>query len=130
MSGDSETMAETRDTFCRICESLCGLKVEVEAGRVTHIRTNADHVGTGGFGCLKGLNQHKLYDSPDRLEYPEKRIGDHWERISWEQALAEIGAKVKAGPSVAARTSAPCRAERRADPAPPGWRSRRILRPL
>ena len=87
---------ETRDTFCRICESMCGLKVEVEAGRITKIRPNPDHVATVGFACMKGLNQHKLYDSPDRLEYPEKRIGDRWERISWEQALSEIGAKVKA----------------------------------
>ena len=89
-------MAETRDTFCRICESVCGLKVDVDGGRVTKIRPNADHVATDGFACLKGLNQHKLYDSPDRLEYPEKRIGDRWERISWEQAISEIGAKVKA----------------------------------
>jgi len=99
-------MIETRDTFCRICESMCGLKVDVdtEAGaddpsgseRITDIRPNANHVATNGFACLKGLNQHKLYDSPDRLEYPERRIGDRWGRISWEQALSEIGAKVKA----------------------------------
>lgn len=90
------TSKETRDTFCRICESMCGLKVEVEGGQITKIRPNPDHVATVGFACMKGLNQHKLYDSPDRLEYPEKRIGDRWERISWEQALSEIGAKVKA----------------------------------
>lgn len=75
---------------------MCGLKVEVEAGRIQQIRPNPDHVATSGFACLKGLNQHKLYDSPDRLEVPEKRIGERWERISWDQALSEIGAKVKA----------------------------------
>lgn len=89
-------MTQTRDTFCRICEAMCGLKVEVEAGRIQQIRSNPDHVATSGFACLKGLNQHKLYDSPDRLEVPEKRIGERWERISWDQALSEIGAKVKA----------------------------------
>ena len=41
------------------------------------------------------MNQHKLYGSPDRLEFPEKRIGGWWERISWDQAISEIGAKVK-----------------------------------
>ena len=94
-------MNETRDTFCRICESMCGLKVEFEQdGQATgetiqQIRPNVEHVATGGFACMKGLNQHKLYGSPDRLEYPEKRIGDRWERISWDQAISEIGAKVK-----------------------------------
>ncbi len=92
-------MQETRDTFCRICESLCGLKVDVETGAgsetITRIRPNADHIATSGFACLKGLNQHKLYDSPDRLQTPEKRVGDRWVSISWDQALSEIGAKLK-----------------------------------
>ena len=87
---------ETRHTFCRICESLCGLEIDVEAdGKVVAIRPDPKHVETDGFACVKGLKQHKLYGSPDRLKYPMKRIGDRFERISWEQALSEIGAKVK-----------------------------------
>ena len=88
-------MAETRHSFCRICESLCGLELEVDEGQITKIRPNKAHVATRGFACIKGLQQHKMYDSPDRLRYPEKRIGDRWERISWEQALQEIGAKLR-----------------------------------
>jgi len=45
---------------------------------------------------MKGLQQHRLYDTPDRLQYPLKRVGDEFVRISWQQALQEIGAKVKA----------------------------------
>lgn len=86
---------ETHRTFCRICEALCGLEVTVENGRVAEIRPDADHVATRGFGCVKGLKQHKLLDSPDRLRHPLKKVGDRHERISWEQALAEIGAKVQ-----------------------------------
>ncbi|MGC4117302.1 MAG: molybdopterin-dependent oxidoreductase [Myxococcales bacterium] len=87
---------ETRTTFCRICEALCGLEVDLEDGRIVRIRPDERHVATEGFACVKGLKQHLLYDSPDRLQYPEKRVGDRWERISWEQANAEIGAKVRA----------------------------------
>jgi formate dehydrogenase len=36
-----------------------------------------------------------MYDSTDRLRYPVKRIGKEWRRISWEQAIREIGGKVK-----------------------------------
>lgn len=86
----------TRPTFCRICESLCGLEVDVDAsGGVHAIRPDEDHVETDGFACVKGLKQHKLYGSPDRLKYPMKRVGDRFERITWDQALSEIGEKVK-----------------------------------
>ena len=89
-------MEEQITTFCRICESLCGLEVTLERDRVTRIRPDEDHVATRGFGCPKGLKQHHLFDSPDRLRYPMKREGKKWVRISWEQALREIGQKVAA----------------------------------
>ncbi len=88
-------MPETRQTFCRICESLCGLDVRVENGRIAEIRPNPRHAATSGFACMKGLNQHKMYGSRDRLSHPEKRVGDRWERVSWDQAISEIGAKVR-----------------------------------
>ncbi len=86
---------ETKYTFCRICESLCGLEVTLEGNEVVSIRPDTEHVATRGFGCPKGLKQHRLFNSPDRLKYPMKRVGQEWIRISWEQALAEIGDKVR-----------------------------------
>lgn len=88
-------MIETKTTFCRICEALCGLEVDVEDGKIVDIRPDSDHVATDGFGCPKGLKQHHILSSPDRLKYPLKRVGTGFERISWEQALTEIGAKVR-----------------------------------
>lgn len=86
---------QTHYTFCRICESLCGLKVTTENGKVTHIAPDDLHVATGGFSCVKGLRQHEMYQSPDRLKHPLKRMPDgSYEKISWDQALSEIGAKV------------------------------------
>lgn len=86
---------ETFSTFCRICEALCGLEVDVDGGSVVNVRPDADHVATRGFGCLKGLKQHKMYDSPDRLLYPERRGPSGFERVSWDAALAGIGSEVK-----------------------------------
>jgi anaerobic selenocysteine-containing dehydrogenase len=57
-------------TFCRICESLCGLELETQDGRVVEIRPDARHVATGGFACVKGLKQHRLFESPDRVRHP------------------------------------------------------------
>lgn len=87
---------EEKYTFCRICEALCGLKIEVENNKVQSIQPDEQHVTTGGFACPKGLKQHHLYNSPDRLKYPMKRQENgNYERISWDQSFSEIGAKVK-----------------------------------
>lgn len=85
----------TTHTFCRICEALCGLEVDVENNRVIDIRPDAQHVATEGFGCMKGLKQHKLFGSPDRVTRPLKRVGRDWQEVSWQQALGEIGAKMR-----------------------------------
>jgi anaerobic selenocysteine-containing dehydrogenase len=87
-------MPETHHTFCRICEALCGLEVTTEDGRITAIRPDEDHVATRGFGCAKGLKQHRMYDSPDRLLHPLARRGDGFERVGWDAALARIGGEV------------------------------------
>ncbi len=87
----------TTTTFCRICESLCGLEVGVENGQVAEIRPDDAHVATRGFACVKGLRQHRLFGSPDRLLHPiRRRAGGGAERVSWDQAMTEIGAKVRA----------------------------------
>jgi len=88
-------MPTTRTTFCRICEALCGLEVTVENGEIREIRPDARHVATEGFACVKGLKQQRLYASPDRLEHPLKRVRGSWQRLSWEEALSDIGATVK-----------------------------------
>ncbi|MFO0575185.1 MAG: molybdopterin-dependent oxidoreductase [Polyangia bacterium] len=88
--------ARTHHTFCRICESLCGLEADVDAGsgRIVGLRPDPRHVATAGFACIKGLKQHRMYDSADRLRHPERRIGDRWQRASWDEALADIGRRV------------------------------------
>lgn len=73
---------------------------EIKNNKVVSLAPNKDHHGTLGFSCMKGLHQHSMYDSPDRLRFPLKRVGDVFERISWQQAMSEIGAKVRALKSV------------------------------
>jgi formate dehydrogenase len=95
LSTANASATSTRHTFCRICESLCGLELTLEDGRVTRIRPDDAHVATEGFGCVKGLKQHQLYGSPDRLLRPRKRVADGFVDVGWDEALADIGAKVK-----------------------------------
>lgn len=90
-------MTETVTSFCRICEALCGLTLEVDRERqqVVRIRPDREHVVTEGFACIKGLRQHELYQSPDRLRTPLLRQDGRLRPVSWERALGEIGERVR-----------------------------------
>ncbi len=86
---------KTHYTFCRICEALCGLEVTVDGDRIVKVRPDKDHVTTRGFACPKGLHQHELYASPDRLTAPLKRTARGFVEASWDEALFDIGRRVK-----------------------------------
>jgi len=81
-------------TFCRICESLCGLEVQIEDNRVTEIKPDPKHLTTQGFACPKGLKQHKLYSTSDRLTAPQRNTANGWQSVDWDSALTEIGGKL------------------------------------
>jgi formate dehydrogenase len=89
-------MIQEKTTYCRICEVTCGLVATVEDGRVTKLRPDPDHVVSRGYSCPKGLAAHEVTHDPDRILHPMKRTAGGWERISWEQAIAEIAGKLNA----------------------------------
>ena len=88
-------------TSCFNCEAGCGLVCYMnhETGEIDKIEGNPEHPASRGRNCAKGpatLNQ--VYD-PERVMYPMKRVGPRgsgeWERISWDVALDEIGARIR-----------------------------------
>lgn len=91
-------MRTIKRTYCRICEAHCGLTVEVDEAtqRIGAVRPDRSHPLSKGYCCVKGLGSGAMHDDEERLNYPMKRVGSGFERISWEQALSEIGAKVRA----------------------------------
>ncbi|MFK7894582.1 MAG: molybdopterin-dependent oxidoreductase [Myxococcota bacterium] len=88
---------ERKTTFCRICEATCGLQVDVdvEQNRIVDIKPDPDHVVSKGYACVKGTRYAATQHSPDRLLNPIKRVGNEWHDISWDQAIREIGAKLR-----------------------------------
>ena len=89
-------MAETRITFCRLCEATCGLEVDVEANRVVEIRPDPLHVVSRGYACVKGTRYAETQHSPDRVLSPQKRTAGGWQEIGWDAALREIAARIRA----------------------------------
>lgn len=85
---------EKKFTFCRICEATCGFIAEVDENRIVKYYPDKDHPVSKGYCCAKGREMVKKQYHPKRLRHPLKRIGDTYERISWEQAIEEIGEKI------------------------------------
>jgi anaerobic selenocysteine-containing dehydrogenase len=74
--------------------------VTVEDGRATKIQGDPSMPFTDGTLCTKVSHYLERTYSPDRLLYPMKRVGRKGEgrfrRISWDEALDEIAARLKA----------------------------------
>ena len=83
---------------CHVCNIQDGAIAFVENGRVVKLEGNPEHVSTRGRLCAKGnAGMWYSYD-PDRILYPLKRVGARgegkWKRITWDEALNEVAAKL------------------------------------
>ena len=88
--------AVEKATFCRICEPLCGMVATVDDGRIVKLRPDPEHPLSRGYACPKGIAMEEVQNDPDRVLYPLKRMpGGDFERVSWEQALADIAARMR-----------------------------------
>src|SRR3954471_10934885 len=92
-------MAEQVVTFCRICEAYCGMVATVENDVVTRLRPDPDHPLSTGYACPKGIAMTDVQNDPDRVLHPlRKRPDGEFERVSWDEALADIGKRLGAIP--------------------------------
>jgi len=85
-------MSSKHHTFCRVCEPSCALIAEVENNEIVSLLPDRDHPVTKGFACHKGLATLEIHQDPDRNNYPMKKVGDGFERVSWDEAANGIAA--------------------------------------
>jgi anaerobic selenocysteine-containing dehydrogenase len=80
---------------CNLCEAICGLDLTIEdrpdGPKIVSIRGNEHDPLSRGHICPKGVALADVYEDPDRLRRPVKRVpgaqGDEWVEISWDEAL-------------------------------------------
>lgn len=84
----------TEQVTCPLCEATCGLDVTLDGDRVTSVRGDAADVFSAGFICPKGASIGALHHDPDRLRTPMIKRDGVWESASWEEAFAEISARL------------------------------------
>lgn len=88
---------------CGVCSPACGLQATLQDGVVKFIEGLPGDAHGEGHLCGKGAAGAGFLYDPDRLKYPMKRtnpekgfnVDPGWVRISWEEALDTIAARMK-----------------------------------
>lgn len=87
-----------RKTICASCDIACSVVSEVKQGRVVKVRSSDNPIFKDNI-CMKGIVAPKGFAHPDRITHPLKRVGERgsgkWERVSWEEAMSDIGQRLK-----------------------------------
>src|SRR5712691_8288809 len=79
--------------------TLCGMKVEVDDGRLISVKGDPDNPDSRGFLCVRGQASREIIDNPRRLLHPLVRAGrgdTSWRETSWDEALDLIALHMRA----------------------------------
>lgn len=92
-----------RKSICTHCAVGCTVTAEVSNGVWIGQEPSWDSPINRGSHCAKGASVRELVHSDRRLKYPMKLANGEWRRVSWDQAIDEIGDKMlevrkKSGP--------------------------------
>ncbi|HEU5436126.1 MAG TPA: molybdopterin-dependent oxidoreductase, partial [Telluria sp.] len=92
------TITQVRATCPHDCPDTCALLITVEDGVATEVKGDPDHPTTAGVLCTKVSRYAERTYHAERLLHPMRRVGKKgegkFERISWDQALDEIAARL------------------------------------
>ncbi|HEX5957890.1 MAG TPA: molybdopterin-dependent oxidoreductase, partial [Hyphomicrobiaceae bacterium] len=87
---------ERRKSICTHCSVGCTVTAEVSNGVWIGQEPSWDSPINRGSHCAKGASVRELVSGERRLKYPMKLTNGQWARVSWEQAINEIGDKLTA----------------------------------
>ncbi|AMO37740.1 formate dehydrogenase subunit alpha [Thauera humireducens] len=86
-----EGKAEVRRTVCTHCSVGCATDAIVRNGVWVHQEPVFDSPINLGAHCAKGASLREHGHGEHRLKYPMKLVDGKYQKISWEQALNEVG---------------------------------------
>lgn len=82
---------ELRKTVCPFCAVGCSIWAEVKNGVWIGQEPAFESPVNMGTHCAKGAATRELVIGERRLKYPTKLVDGRWQRVSWDQAIDEIG---------------------------------------
>ena len=83
--------AEIKKSVCTHCSVGCTVVAEVQNGVWTGQEPGWDSPINLGAHCAKGASVRETASGERRLKYPMKLSGGKWVRMSWDDAINEIG---------------------------------------
>lgn len=86
---------EIRKSVCTHCSVGCTVLAELQNGVWVGQEPGFDSPFNLGSHCAKGASVREHAHGERRLKYPTKLVNGKWERISWDQAINEIGDKME-----------------------------------
>ena len=84
-----------RKSICTHCAVGCTVTAEVSNGVWIGQEPSWESPINRGSHCAKGASVRELVMGERRLKYPMKMVNGQWTRIKWDQAINEIGDKLK-----------------------------------
>jgi anaerobic selenocysteine-containing dehydrogenase len=94
------TTTITRGACPHDCPDTCALRITVQDGRAIKVQGDPDHPPTHGALCTKVSRYTERSYHAERVLHPLKRSGPkgsgQFVRVGWDEALADIAARLKA----------------------------------
>ena len=96
-------MSELHYRTCHLCETMCGIEVEHEGGKILAIRGDKNDVLSQGNICPKATGLQDIHTDLDRLRKPLRRVrkdpnvkhpDDEWVEIEWEEAFEYVSSEL------------------------------------
>lgn len=94
-------MQEIKPTNCHYCGYCCAFLATVEDGRVVDLKPDPSRYPYDErilAGCRRWRMNLPALDGKDRVNHPLRRAGERgsnqWERVSWDEALDDIAARL------------------------------------
>jgi len=74
-------------TTCPYCGTGCEMEVGTANGQICSIKPTRHAAVNKGHLCVKGRYAFDFVTAGDRITEPMIRKGNHWERVSWDEAI-------------------------------------------
>jgi formate dehydrogenase len=93
-AAEGPSTERVESTFCRICESRCGIDVRLTEGRITRIGPDKANPYSWQDFCSKGRSAAEVVYHPRRLRWPMRRVEGGYQRATWAEATEDIAQRL------------------------------------
>ena len=80
---------------CGYCGVGCGLYIGVKDGKAVYTKGNPKHNVNMGTLCPKGLSEHQMLNSPERVLHPKIRKFNELHDVNWDEAYSKVSESFK-----------------------------------